>query len=148
MTDPQDFTVDATAKATAIAANGVRVHDFDNGSTMVAVGDQAMHFTPTQAETLRHFIRVFDQRKEPPSVLSEANTVIHGDRASAYGPPEQSIDRIRGMWSAIFGHEVSRTQFCLAMIALKISRETNAHKRDNLVDICGYAALLEKVLPK
>ena len=34
------------------------------------------------------------------------------------------------------------------MIAVKISRECNAHKRDNLVDIAGYAACADKVLSK
>ena len=34
------------------------------------------------------------------------------------------------------------------MIAVKISRKCNTYKRDNLVDIAGYAACAEKVLVK
>jgi len=34
------------------------------------------------------------------------------------------------------------------MIALKISRECNKHKRDNLVDIAGYAKTIDMVMEK
>ena len=43
------------------------------------------------------------------------------------------------MWSIIFENEVTPNQVALAMIALKITRQMNTNKRDNWVDIAGYA---------
>jgi hypothetical protein len=49
------------------------------------------------------------------------------------------------MWTAIFGSmlkddaEFEPRHVAMAMIALKLSREANRTKRDNWVDIAGYA---------
>lgn len=50
------------------------------------------------------------------------------------------------MWGAILGVEVTPVQVGLCMIALKISRECNMHKRDNLTDIAGYAETVNLVI--
>lgn len=130
---------------TCIHKSGVRLHGFTDGSLGVMLDKQAMHFGPDQAEALRSFVRLLDKHKAPVTILTEAHDIIHGERAQAYGPAEESLDRIRAMWRGIFGRDVTRSQVCLAMIAMKVAREANLHKRDNLVDICGYAAILAKV---
>lgn len=134
----------------AISSTGVRVQAFDDGSLAIlqTATKAAMHFTPDQAKALRDFVRLFDRRHEPKTVLTEANAIIHGERRDDYGPAEESLDRIAAMWSAIFGKPVTRADVCLAMIVMKVAREVNRHKRDNLVDVCGYAALLSKVVDK
>ena len=45
------------------------------------------------------------------------------------------------MWSVIFETDITPNQVALAMIALKITRQMHANKRDNWVDIAGYARL-------
>lgn len=80
------------------------------------------------------------------NILQEADQIIHGPRRKAYGPPEKSFDTLAVMWSAILEIDVTPADVCLMMIALKLCREQNNHQRDNLVDVCGYAALLEIII--
>jgi hypothetical protein len=79
------------------------------------------------------------------NVLEEANTLTTTDRQDDYGHPADDFARTATMWSAITGHNIMTEHVPLMMIALKISRECNKHKRDNLVDIAGYARTLELV---
>jgi hypothetical protein len=72
-------------------------------------------------------------------VLEEALRLTSGDRQASYGPPEQDFKKTAAMWSAILGADVKATDVALCMIALKLSRATWAKKRDNWVDIAGYA---------
>lgn len=77
------------------------------------------------------------------SVLLEAHGLVHGDRNDSYGHPLDDFTRTAQMWSVILGVEVEPQQVGLCMIALKISRECHQPKRDNLVDIAGYAETVE-----
>jgi precorrin-4 methylase len=62
-----------------------------------------------------------------------------------YGHPIHDFTRTASMWSTILGVEVTAPQVAICMILVKVSRETHKHKRDNLVDIAGYARTLEMV---
>jgi len=77
------------------------------------------------------------------STLLEAERLVHGDRNASYGHPLDDFTRTAKMWSAILGIEVRPEQIGLCMIAVKLSRECHAPKRDNLVDIAGYAETVE-----
>lgn len=79
------------------------------------------------------------------TILREAQRIVGGDRAKAYGHPKQDFDRTAKLWSAVLGKEVTATQVALCMIQVKVSRECNAVKRDNSVDIAGYAMTLSMV---
>ena len=76
------------------------------------------------------------------TVLTEAAQAVH-ERSAAYGPPLESYTRTSALWSAVLGFPVTPKQALLCMIALKISRECHLSKRDNLVDIAGYAECLD-----
>jgi hypothetical protein len=79
-------------------------------------------------------------------ILAEASRITRGSRQSQYGPPDQDFRRTAGMWSALFisklkdGVTFEPRDVALAMILLKTSRETHQRKRDNWVDIAGYAS--------
>jgi len=75
-------------------------------------------------------------------ILEEAAEILNGDRREAYGGVKQSFSNLSRMWTLILGHDVTPSQVCLCMIGLKITREMNCHKRDNLVDLAGYSKLL------
>lgn len=79
------------------------------------------------------------------SILLEANGLIYGERAKAYGPVTENFGRTAERWSQIFGIKVTPEQVGLAMIDLKLSRHLNSPKRDNLVDIAGYIGCLDKL---
>jgi len=79
-------------------------------------------------------------------ILLEALRLTSGDRQNQYGPPEQDFTRTAAMWSALFADKLSRPfearDVAMAMICLKLSRETHRRKRDSAVDIAGYARCL------
>lgn len=79
------------------------------------------------------------------SILREADELVNGDRREAYGHPFDDYSRTATLWSQVLGHEVSVEQAILCMICVKLSRECNQHRRDNLVDLAGYAACLDAV---
>ncbi len=75
-------------------------------------------------------------------VLSEANRLIHGDRAVDYGDAQTSFEDISAIWSAILRHQVSPQDVARCMIALKMVRlSASPQKVDSWVDIAGYAAI-------
>jgi hypothetical protein len=77
------------------------------------------------------------------NILEEANKLTSGVKREAYGSPLLCYRRIARLWTLIIGHEIELHQVALCMLAFKIARELNAHQRDNLVDIAGYARTIE-----
>lgn len=67
------------------------------------------------------------------------------DRGVDYGGVEDNFEDIAAMWSAIAGTEIRADQVGLMMIALKLVRANKTNKRDNLLDIAGYAAHVAKI---
>ena len=133
--------------ATAVGRSGIMVKSFEDGSLGIlnTSTKQAMHFSPDQALQIRDFVRLFDQREEPPTVLTEARDIIYGDRENTHGEPGKNLAAIAAMWSPIFGAPVTPEQVCLAMIALKVARAINTPRhRDHWRDIVGYVALAER----
>lgn len=82
------------------------------------------------------------------SILEEALEVVNGDRATDYGDMKTSFSNIAKGWSVIAKAEITPEQVGLMMIWLKVMRENNNHKRDNLVDIVGYTQCLDTIINK
>jgi len=80
-------------------------------------------------------------REEPVGV--EAAKLVHGDRQETYGDPIEMLEKIAKGWEAIAGVPLTARQVSHMMIWLKVARDTNKAHRDNEVDICGYAHLLQ-----
>jgi len=80
------------------------------------------------------------------SILFEAHNLVHGVRGEDYGHPYHDFSRTAKIWSAILGVDVTPEQVALCMIGVKISRECNKPKRDNRIDIAGYAEALDMVV--
>jgi hypothetical protein len=83
-------------------------------------------------------------------VLEEANRLVHGDRQSGYGHPRDNHAATAELFNAYLRRKYEGTfpgldarDVCVFNICQKLSRFANAPKRDNLVDIAGYAANLE-----
>lgn len=87
----------------------------------------------------------------PPSesILDEAKRITHGDRQASYGPPDQDFARTAGMINSLFkdylkeGCEFKPKDVASIMILIKLSRNRHQNKRDNPVDIAGYAHCLQ-----
>ena len=80
------------------------------------------------------------------TVLEEAQRLVYGDRGVDYGHPLDDFSRTAQMWSAILEHPVTAEQVGLCMIAVKISRQCNKPKRDNMADAAGYAGTVQMVV--
>lgn len=81
---------------------------------------------------------------EPPkpteTILEEAQRLVHGNRGADYGHPIHDYARTGRIWGAILGiPDIDPRICCLMMAGVKVSREVNKHKRDNLTDLAGYA---------
>lgn len=77
-------------------------------------------------------------------VLSTADQIIHGERAAAYGPAEESFARIGALWSVHLGIPVDAYDVAVMMVLMKASRAKTDLGRDTPVDIAGYAALMPR----
>lgn len=80
---------------------------------------------------------------ERESVLNEAERLVHGARNVDYGHPLDDFGRTAKMWTAILGVPITAEQVGLCMCAVKISRQCNRPKRDNMVDLAGYAETVQ-----
>jgi hypothetical protein len=79
------------------------------------------------------------------TILEEAQNAVYGDRQADYGTVTENFNTIASFWSTILKQEVTAEQVGLCMITVKVAREMYKPKRDNIVDIAGYAATLEKL---
>tara|TARA_R100000687_G_scaffold30529_1_gene25252 strand:- start:333 stop:629 length:297 start_codon:yes stop_codon:yes gene_type:complete len=79
------------------------------------------------------------------SILEKAEELVMGDRGVNYGHPIVDFSRTAKIWTALKDVEFSASDVAKFMIAVKLSRETNNPKRDNRVDIAGYALTLDMV---
>lgn len=90
-----------------------------------------------------------DMNEKTLSVLQEAHKVIYGDREQTYGHPDKNLKTISKMWNAyitaVGQRELNAKDVAILMILLKTARLANdPNNRDSVVDICGYAALIER----
>lgn len=79
------------------------------------------------------------------SILQEAEEIVNGERQQAYGDPVKSFKDIAEIFNLISGDLIEAKDVILILIVVKLVRESYQHKRDNLVDICGYAELLNRL---
>lgn len=79
------------------------------------------------------------------SILAEAEDIVNGSRQSDYGDARESFSRIATIASLMTRKKLSPEDCCAVMMAVKLVRESFNHKRDNLVDLCGYAELMNRL---
>ena len=81
----------------------------------------------------------------PQDIADYAVSLVSGDRQNDYGHPLDDFTRAGKIWEAILGVEVTAEQVALCMVGVKISRQANAAKLDNIVDGIGYFLTLAMV---
>lgn len=83
----------------------------------------------------------------PDDLMAEACRLTSGDRRAAYGDPREVFGAYGLAWSAILRHRlkpgeiISAEEVTLMMTALKLCREAQSVKRDNIVDAHGYLGI-------
>ncbi|QFP95538.1 hypothetical protein SEA_GAUGELDP_55 [Mycobacterium phage GaugeLDP] len=81
------------------------------------------------------------------SILTKAEEIINGQRAQDYGDALENHQRIASLWNAYLQKPtVDHNDVAVMMILLKIARfMENGYHEDTVVDIAGYAGVLEKM---
>jgi len=83
------------------------------------------------------------------TILEEAARITSGDRHQDYGSPLDDYLCTAAILTALISHklkpgeEITYQDAMRFMIAGKLSRDTRKSKRDNRVDIAGYARCLQ-----
>ena len=92
-----------------------------------------------------------EPKSAPEGILEEAIRITSGDRQRDYAHPLPNHVRIAEMWNAYLNIRKHPTGFIEAedvaamMILLKLVRNAHTAKRDNSVDIAGYARCLARI---
>lgn len=101
------------------------------------------------------FDTLMPAEEEP--VTAEACRLVHGARQGSYGHPYDDFSRTGVLWAGLLANWAMTVEdpakpppipphlVGLCQVGVKLSREVNSHKRDNLVDIGGYAETVNLV---
>ena len=88
------------------------------------------------------------------NVLEEAQNITSGDRHKDYGDAAQNWRCTSRLITALIANirdirgpdaRLSDSDGLMIMVLVKLAREQFRHKRDNIVDMCGYARLISVV---
>ena len=83
------------------------------------------------------------------SILEEAYKIVNHRSEEAdrsYGPFSEGMDRAAMIFNGMTGLTVTGREMFMALVALKFSRESYNHKRDNLLDAVAYIQVLENYI--
>jgi len=83
------------------------------------------------------------------TILAEADGIVNNrneEKERQYGPFSEGMDRAASIFNGMTGLEVTGKEMYIALIALKFSRESYNHKRDNLLDSVAYIQGLENYI--
>ena len=91
-----------------------------------------------------------DDELEYESVLDEAKDITDGNRQQDYGSPEDNFTHIAKYWEEYLSHkglyfQLGAKDVAMMMVLMKIARQDNKHKRDNIVDAVGYLRCLARL---
>ena len=80
------------------------------------------------------------------SILKQAEEIVNNRSEEAdrqYGPFSEGMQRAAMIFNGMTGLDLDAEHMFKALIALKFSRESYQHKRDNLLDAVAYIQGLE-----
>lgn len=85
------------------------------------------------------------------NILEQANEIVNHrseEKERMYGPFSRSMERATEIYNAMSpdNERISVHGMYRAMVALKLSREANSHKEDNLLDAVAYLAALNNYI--
>tara|TARA_R100000808_G_scaffold6573_1_gene19458 strand:- start:1142 stop:1555 length:414 start_codon:yes stop_codon:yes gene_type:complete len=73
------------------------------------------------------------------SILMDAHNIVYKDAdGHDYGSFDQNMLDACGFATIMTGKQITVDIAFAIMIGLKFAREKQVHKRDNMVDVCGY----------
>lgn len=108
------------------------------------------NWKPETVNTLLEHVRAI----KDPTILEEANSLVNSTRQKDYGHPHDDYTKVAKFWQIILANKlrpdviIEPEEAAMCMIGIKLSRQMNRHKRDNLVDIAGYAQVVDKIMER
>lgn len=87
---------------------------------------------------------------EKNEILDEVNSTLR-ERGNVYGDAAESFAQIADIWTSLLrprlapNRRLTPSDVGLLMASLKIVREANMHKRDNLIDAVGYLTIVSRI---
>lgn len=106
-----------------------------------------------QWEALREALGL-EEGTSPPALpctseIEEALALVYGNRQADYGSPKENYEGIALVWSGllrmILKRNITPEEAALMMAGLKLQRQCMKKKRDNIVDLIGYAIVEQRV---
>lgn len=79
-----------------------------------------------------------------PKFLESVQTTID-QRGHDYGTPKENLKRISTLWSMQLEFDITEYDVAIMMVMLKLARDVNEPKDDNLLDAAAYLALADSV---
>lgn len=85
------------------------------------------------------------------NILEQANEIVNNrseEKERMYGPFSRSMEKATEIYNAMSpdNERISVPGMYRAMVALKLSREANSHKEDNLLDAVAYLGALNNYI--
>lgn len=121
---------------------------FKDGNLLVSFLKESTENTLTPEELKLFFTPPKNENTWQPktSLLQEAESIINGSRAEDYGSVTENFNKIAVGWKEIFADgNFTPRKVALAMCWLKICRDVNTPKHDNILDLAGYAGCVGKM---
>lgn len=115
---------------------------FENGEKFLCVDDQGKEYI-----LFSDCIAYVDHVKER-SILDEAKDIRSNSRQSDYGDAVVNFENISKMASLITRKELSPYDCVAVQIAVKLCRHGFHKKRDNMVDLAGYADIMQLIVDR
>lgn len=75
------------------------------------------------------------------TILDEVHDIIYvrnSEKEKQYGPFNEGMQRAAQIWSGMTGKDLTARDMYLALVALKLSRESYNPKYDNILDMLAY----------
>jgi hypothetical protein len=83
------------------------------------------------------------------SILTQAEEIVNNRSEESdrqYGPFSEGMERAAMIFNGMTGLNLGAEHMFKALVALKLSRESYQHKRDNLLDAVAYLQGLENYI--
>jgi hypothetical protein len=83
------------------------------------------------------------------NILKKANEIVNerlDENQRQYGPFEEGMSKAAKLASIMCNKDITTNDMYNCMIALKLSRQSYAHKEDNLLDAVAYMGSMNNFL--
>lgn len=122
----------------------------ESNRTDVKVGEHSNRwllklFDIFEEEKVKEMDAIQNPKPEVKSILTEAESIVNGDRDVQYGNPNEAFKEYSNILEATFGIKLTPAEICKVQIAIKLGRLKYKHKRDSVVDLCGYSEILNRL---